>query len=154
MRKKKKVNVISVMWCFVAAWNLRKWDWLKYYLFVFHCCSLSPLSLPLNPVCPSLAKACSHYPVPSIFFPLNSPSLCSSEIRCSSLWAVVRCERRGAFPFSLFSHLHDCKPGRTTTHMYPCACWCRFFDFFFSVCVLPYQCACTACFPGLLFNEL
>lgn len=74
----------------------------------------------LNPVCPSPTNPCSHYPLPSIFLPPNSLSLCSSEIRCSSLWAVVRCERREGVSPSSFNYLQglQANEGNHTYQMY------------------------------------
>lgn len=93
-------------------------DWIFSLSLSLAAILLCPHSL--NPVCPSPTNPCSHYPFPSIFLPPNSLSLCSSEIRCSSLWAVVRCERREGVSPSSFNYLQGLQAdeGNHTYQMY------------------------------------
>lgn len=126
-------------------------DWIFSLSLSLAAILLCPHSL--NPVCPSPAKPCSHYPLPSIFLPPNSLSLCSSEIRCSSLWAVVRCERRERVSPSSFNYLQGLQASegnRTCMHLCMLVqgsfCLCVGVGDCGYVCVRACQCASAACF--------
>lgn len=75
--------------CFFGAWKLWKWDWLN--ILSFFLSLLFSLAHSLSPSIPYvlLLRNPAHITLYHPSFSLsNSPSLCSSEIRCSSLWAV------------------------------------------------------------------
>lgn len=132
----RSVIVVSLMAMFL--WNLKKnpdffnqsehkrlffggkklWKWdrlsilsLSFSVAAILSCPLS-LSIPYVLLLQNPAHMTLYHPS---FSPSNSLSLCSGEIRCFSLWAVVRCERRGAL-LSAFNYLQHCRPMRAATH--------------------------------------